>query len=164
MERVNKLLANRDYRCYLEYNHEAEIEREFCSHHFGHLLDVARLTYLLLIEEGESTACKEAAYAAGLLHDIGRWHQYRFASDHAEYSAKLAEPILEEAGFKKTESRLVTDAIARHRLDEDDGSHLTSLSRALSRADKLSRLCFRCTAGDKCKKINKQPQKERLIY
>ena len=164
MERVNKLLVNENYRRYLEYNREAEIGREFCGHHFEHLLDAARLTYLLLLEEGESTVCKETAYAAGLLHDIGRWHQHRFSTDHAEYSAKLAASILEEAGFEERENRLVTDAIARHRLEENDRSHLTSLSRALSKADKLSRLCFRCTAREKCKKINQQPQKERLIY
>ncbi|MFO7952800.1 MAG: HD domain-containing protein [Bacillota bacterium] len=169
MDRVNKLLANRNYQLYLESNREEEWERNFCRHHFAHLLDVARLTYLLLLEEEKVVLIsKEIAYAAGLLHDIGRWHQYKFDTDHAKYSAFLAEPILEETGFKAEENRLITKAISQHRLNMDlernEGRHFSPLSKALNRADNLSRLCYQCTAKDQCKKINQQPQKERLIY
>ncbi len=168
MERINRLITNRDYRHYLAYNRKEEENRYFCRHQFEHLVSVARLTYLLLLEEGNSTFIgKEAAYAAGLLHDIGRWHQYRFGTEHEETSATLAEPLLEEAGFNTEENRLIIKAIKQHRLnlEEDTGNrHISPLGKALNRADKLSRLCINCGARNECKKISRQPQKERLIY
>jgi len=47
------------------------------------------------------------AYSAGLLHDIGRWKEYQGEGDHAGHSAALAESILERAGFKPSEQKLI---------------------------------------------------------
>jgi len=164
MDRINKIIFNQDYLFYLQKNEAEEESRTFCTHHFEHLLTVARLTYLLLLEEGFPFITREMAYAAGLLHDIGRWHQYRANTDHAEYSAELAKPILDEAGFSEAESRLILKAIERHRIPYCHDPHRVPLNRALKKADSLSRLCFRCNVREECKKLEAQPQKERLIY
>jgi uncharacterized protein len=162
MERVNNLIFSRDYQLYLQENRSEETERIFCGHDFEHLLEVARLTYILLLEENSVFISREIAYAAGLLHDIGRWQEYRTGKDHAEAGAALASPILAAAGFSPDESLLIIRAIKEHRVKESGGEHRSPLSMALGKADSLSRLCFRCSAKDKCNKIDQQPHKERL--
>lgn len=164
MDRCAKIIEHRKYRLYLEKNESLEAERIYCGHHFEHLLTVARLTYLLLLEEGQPFISREIAYAAGLLHDIGRFKEYQAGGDHAELSSELAGPILEEAGFKLSERLLIEKAIAQHRTDDSDHIHRSPLSKALSKADKYARLCFRCKASDDCYKLEHQPHKGRLIY
>lgn len=164
MERCNKIIGNRDYRLYLDKNKEAETGRVFCNHNFEHILAVARLTYLLLVEEGNPFISREIAYAAGLLHDIGRWKEYQTGQDHAELSSELAGSILEEAGFPLLERLLIQKAIAQHRHRSHPHSHRSPLSRALGKADSLSRLCFKCEARAECYKIEQQPHQRRLIY
>ncbi len=164
MSKINKIILNRDYQLYLKKNEAEEKNRPFCSHHFEHLLDVARITYILLLEENSPFISREMAYAAGLLHDIGRWHEYETETDHAEYSADLAEPILVKAGFSEAECRLIEKAIEQHRLKENYLLHRSPLSTALSKADSLSRLCFRCDARNQCKQPKQQPHYKGLIY
>ncbi len=164
MDRCNKIIENRDYQLYLVKNDQQERERVFCGHHFEHLLTVARLTYLLLLEEGQPFISREIAYAAGLLHDIGRWQEYQTGADHAEASSELAGPILEKAGFQLPERLLIQKAIARHRNKDNDSRHRSPLGRALAKADQYSRLCFNCNERDACYKFEKQPHKGRLIY
>lgn len=164
MKRVNKILASREYRNHLKRNSLREESRPFCGHHFEHQLAVARLTYLLLLEEGCPFITRETAYAAGLLHDIGRWQEYDFGTDHALASAKLAKPILEKAGFSRAEVGLITRAIARHRLKDPEQTHRSPLSRALARADQYSRLCFICNARSRCRTLDRQPHRKELIY
>ncbi len=164
MERCNKIILNCDYQSYLQKTRDEEDIRPFCHHHFEHLLAVARLTYILLLEEGSPFISREIAYGAGLLHDIGRWLEYRDKQDHAEAGAKLAEPILKEAGYTVSERILIQKAIAQHRDNNDQGMHRSPLSKALSKADSLSRLCFLCDASENCNKFEQQPHKGRLCY
>ncbi|HHX87068.1 MAG TPA: HD domain-containing protein, partial [Firmicutes bacterium] len=137
-----------------------------CPHDFDHLLAVARLTYLLLIEQGERTISKELAYAAGLLHDIGRWQEYTENIDHALAGVELACPILEHSGFKPVEIKLISTAISQHRhIDRPgDKNNLHPLSRALYNADLFSRLCFKCSARESCRKYTHLPQGKKLCY
>lgn len=164
MDRINKIIFDEDYCLYLHKNNVEEKNRVFCKHHFEHLIAVARLTYLLILEEGSPFISREIAYAAGLLHDIGRWNQYQTEADHAKISSNLADPILDKAGFPEAERKLIQKAIAQHRLEDERNQHITPLSKALKKADDLSRLCYCCSARHNCKKLNKQPQRERLIY
>ncbi len=164
MERVGLIITHHSYLEYLYQNEAAEKERIFCGHNFDHLLTVARLTCLLLLEEGNSLISREMAYAAALLHDIGRWQEYSSCVDHAESSAVLAGPILADAGFSIEEAALIVKAIRQHRLDENADIHRSPLSRALNKADRYARLCFRCDACDRCNKREKMPHKHDLKY
>ncbi|HED24332.1 MAG TPA: HD domain-containing protein [Firmicutes bacterium] len=164
MKRVNKILSSREYHECLEHNSQREESRHFCGHPFEHLLTVARLTYLLLLEEGCPFITRETAYAAGLLHDIGRWQEYDCGIDHALASAQLAGPILKKAGFSRAEVGLITRAIAQHRLKNFEQTHRSPLSSALARADQYSRLCFICEARSDCRIQGRQPHREELVY
>jgi uncharacterized protein len=162
--RVERILQNPSYLEYLCQNEVAEQERIFCGHSFDHLLAVARLTYIFLLEDGNPYITREMAYAAALLHDIGRWQEYSSGLDHAEVSAELAGPILAAAGFDRGEKVLITKAICQHRLDEATAVHHSPLSQALKKADRYSRLCFSCEARNQCRKLEEQPHRYSLIY
>jgi uncharacterized protein len=164
VERVNEIIADPEYRSYLKKNSDAEINRAFCSHHFEHLLSVARLTWLLLLEEGTPYISREIAYAAGLLHDIGRWHQYENGTDHAEHSAELSKPLLKRAGFSAAESDLIVKAVSQHRSNSELKGHVSPLSSALRKADNFARTCFLCTARFQCNKVETQPHRDKLEY
>lgn len=47
---------------------------------------------------------KEEIYATALLHDIGKWQQYKAGVPHEIASAEIAKRILEETGLTKEES------------------------------------------------------------
>lgn len=164
MDKLDRILNNRSFLEYLGKNEAFEKERIFCDHNFDHLLSVARLTYIFLLEEGVSFISREMVYAAALLHDIGRWQEYCSGIDHSEASAVLAEPILAAAGFDRAETQLITKAIHQHRLGETAAVHRSPLSWALKKADRHSRLCFNCKARDQCYKVEVQPHRNSLIY
>ncbi|MBW6462681.1 MAG: HD domain-containing protein [Firmicutes bacterium] len=164
MDRVNRIIIDPEFEGYLHKIDIAEEGRLFCSHHFDHLLSTARLTWIYLLEGGSPYISREIAYAAGFLHDIGRWREYRDGGDHADYSAELAKPLLRKSGFSEAESGLIIKAIKQHRDSYDPEIHRSPLSLALNRADKHSRLCFTCNAREVCNKLNKQPHKCRLEY
>ncbi|MGM0652999.1 MAG: HD domain-containing protein [Bacillota bacterium] len=164
MEKIDKIIANHVYNDYVKRNSNAENERVFCCHRFDHLVDTARLTYILILEEGNPFISREIAYAAGLLHDIGRWTEYQTGTDHAKTSAELAEDILFEAGFSSAETQLIQKAISEHRNKNISGSNRSSLSAALARADSLTRKCFCCSSKKQCNKFEQQPNRNTLIY
>lgn len=161
MQRVEKILSSASYLDYLARNEEKETERIFCCHGYQHLLDTARITYILILENQESYS-REIVYAAALLHDIGRWQQYETGEDHALVSARLARAILREADFSPEEENLICQAIAEHRSSCEPQS---VLGIYLKKADKLSRLCSRCSAQAECKKFEAMPTAhKKLIY
>ncbi len=147
MERVNRILENKKYRDYLQKNKAAEEGRIFCCHNMEHFLDVARIAYILCLEE-KLAVSKEKIYAAALLHDIGRHVQYMDGTPHEKASALLAEDILRECDFVKSERNEILQAIREHRNAEivtDNG-----LAGLLYKADKASRACFSCKAEHLC--------------
>lgn len=164
MERVNRILSDEQYRVYLLKNKGPEEYRIFCTHDLEHMLTVARLTYLLLLEEDCKFITQALAYAAGLLHDIGRWKEYQDGTDHAGYSAVLAGAILERAGFETSERELIVKAIAQHRDKDEQEGHLSPLSKALRKADGMARLCFSCAVLKDCQCLDKRPHTTGLIY
>lgn len=156
MERVNKILNNPKYKEYIKLNEAYETERKFCRHDLGHFLDVARIAYILVLEN-KMNVDKEIVYAAALLHDIGRWMQYRGEKSHEEGSADLAEDILKESGFAGSEKDLILDAVRNHR-NEKPGT--VNFSSIFYLSDKLSRNCFDCAAAGEC---NWKDEKKNLI-
>lgn len=145
MERYNLIVQNELYIDLLKRLDVAEADRIFCRHGIGHLLDVARIAYIMVLEVGAEYS-KDVVYAAGLLHDIGRVAQYETGAEHHKAGVPVAAQIMEQCGYSLEEISLVCDAIGAHRsVQEGNG-----LSDMLYKADKLSRNCFLCKAYDEC--------------
>lgn len=149
MERVNKILHHPKYVDYLNKNKQAEKNRIFCHHDLRHAIDVARVSYILALEENLLLQ-KDVIYAAALLHDIGRWKEYQQGVDHATASADLAWEILKESGYTKEEKKLIVHAIRNHRKDNKQNP---PLDRILYKSDKISRPCSECLAINQCKRF-----------
>ena len=139
MERVNKIIRRPRFGEELDRLNEIEKDREFDGHGMGHLLDVARIAYILCLESNEKYE-KELIYAAAMLHDVGRAKQYEDGTPHEKESAAIAAEILPECGFSGPETDLILEAILAHRTRS--GSGRGGLGALLYRADKLSRMCF----------------------
>ncbi|MBQ7587964.1 MAG: HD domain-containing protein [Lachnospiraceae bacterium] len=108
----------------------------------------------------ETSSRAEIIYAAALLHDIGRGHEYLTGVRHEEESARLASPIIRRAGFNDEEEGLIISAIANHRNKECPEGRLDSI---IYRADKLSRPCYYCKASQLCHKTDDKKNLELKI-
>ncbi len=174
MERIENIIKDAAFQDYMLRIAAKEAKRKFCKHTFQHLIDVARITYILMMENKElknfalkhNLANRERAkviiYAAALLHDIARWVEYDTGEDHALKGAELAVDILNRAGFAKPEIYIVTQAIREHRGFTEN---MSLLGEYLHRADNLSRGCYFCEAKSECHKIdNMETGIKALIY
>lgn len=155
MERVDGILNHPLFCRELAAVEKLEQERIFCGHNLSHLLDVARLMWIMNLE-GERGFSKEFVYATALLHDIGRAEQYRSGTHHAEAGAVIAAEVLRDTGFSEAESVQILDAIRGH---SGRGSDASPLGLLLYRADKKSRPCYACKAAKEC---NWPPEKKNL--
>ena len=147
MNRVDLILEHPKYQEYLDKIKQAEEKRIFCLHNMNHFLDVARIAYIMNLEE-ELGITKEIIYVTALLHDIGRFVQYEDGTPHEKASAELAEELLQETGFGKKEQKEILRAIREHRNKEM--AEEKSLTGIIYRADKASRACFACEAEQQC--------------
>lgn len=156
MEQIDRILEHPDFIKYMELNEEAEKDREFCHHDLTHAVDVARTAYILVLENGYALS-KELVYTAALLHDVGRWRQYRDNVDHAMESVVLSEPILKDIGIKEDDRKLILDAIGAHRAK---GEKSSLLGEVLYEADKACRLCVNCRVLKDCNRFDglKKPE------
>ena len=68
MDRVDRIIYNDEYRRLMETVRNKETDRIFCRHGFEHCLDVARIAYIMNIEQGYAID-REIIYAAALLHE-----------------------------------------------------------------------------------------------
>ncbi|WP_041720654.1 HD domain-containing protein [Alkaliphilus metalliredigens] len=149
MKRVDKILGNLQYQIYLQRNMEAETDRVLCRHNLQHCLDVARVGYIVALENNLEVE-KELIYATALLHDIGRWRQYADGTDHAVTGGELAKGILMDCDFSEFEIELIVQAIIKHRKGTDLE---TALEQVIFEGDKKSRLCIDCGAIQGCKRF-----------
>jgi len=152
MSRVNQILEHEEYIYYVEKIDKLEKERHFCKHGFEHGLNVARIAYAYLLEQGELIFTKECIYAAAFLHDIGRWVEYETGEDHAEASARLALPLLEACQFGGDEIQVIIKGILEHRRHHED--NLSLLGAALALADDWARDCRHCSVQVLCHKYH----------
>lgn len=125
---------------------ERELARIFCCHGLDHCLDVARIAYMLDMDEGAGID-RELIYAAALLHDVGRADPDNTGMEHHILSVRYAGDILRQCGFEEDETEIICDAIGSH---NTDGADRHGLAYFLYKADKLSRNCFDCAAVDEC--------------
>ncbi len=146
MDRVERILADAFYRKQIKKIYESEYDREYCRHGFGHAVSVARIAYILALEE-KLPLEKDVIYGTALLHDIGRYTKYEETMSHHEAGAVCAREILERAGYTEEEIPEMCDAIRAHK---DPGGRRNTLEGVLYRADKLSRNCFLCDARSEC--------------
>lgn len=164
LKRIQLLMNEPLYAEYMERNSSSKKER-LCPHDISHHFDVARITYILILENNDlayfmkesrissRTAAKDVIYAAGLLHDIGKWAEYREGIDHSTYSAKLARGILPRALFNYEEIETISKAIAEH---ENLNDEMSFLGEKLYRAENLSRICSQCQHNTQCAKVKHQ--------
>lgn len=142
----------RKHALYAEYYDKlrvSEKNRIFCCHQMEHLMDVARIAYIINLEQ-QMNLRKEVIYAAALLHDIGKYRQYAEGIPHEIASAEIAGQILEdlpEDAFTEEEKQDILQAILGHRQARQD---MAKLERLLYISDKKSRLCFACPAEREC--------------
>ncbi len=158
MPRISAIIEHPDFQKALKANKQAEENRPFCRHDWEHSLAVARIAYILWLEKGGTKDRKEEIYAAALLHDIGRFQQYKDKNvDHAHASVALAKPILMACGFDATERNRICTAMALHRQNKEGDL----FCEVLYYGDKLSRTCFTCAAIVQC---NWRKKNEMLVY
>lgn len=165
LKRIDLLLSDSLYNEYLQRNAVEEMEPKFCRHDINHHFDVARITFILMLENNDlehflreskinsRLAAKEVIYAAGLLHDIGKWKEYRDGEEHASYSASLARGLLPRALFTPDETEIICQAIYEHRNISND---MSFLGERLYRANNLSRICSRCVSKEQCTKVQQK--------
>ena len=114
MENIDRIIHHPLFRMSMKKIGECEKDREFCCHGISHSLDVARMAYIVNLEQHLGFS-KEMIYGAALLHDIGRWRQYEEDIPHEEAGAALAADILEDTSFSRNEIRQILEAIGSHR-------------------------------------------------
>ncbi|MBR1816604.1 MAG: HD domain-containing protein [Lachnospiraceae bacterium] len=148
MQRVDNILNNNIYNQCMAQIEKAEEKRRFCLHDLEHSLAVARIAYIINLEEGLGFD-KECIYAMALLHDIGRCEEYENGTPHHMAGSRIAEKILRASSFTEEEIYFITQAIESHKIISDDADK-ADLRYILYRADKLSRNCFECKMYDEC--------------
>lgn len=139
----------------------AEADRVFCRHGLPHLLDVARIAWILNLERGCGLR-RDVVYAAALLHDIGRAAQYQTGEPHDEAGERVAAEVLdalpEPLRFDGTDRTAILHAVGGHRGplagregDAHEGPATADvLAHLIKEADGRSRACFACSARDAC--------------
>lgn len=146
--KYQRILKNRSYISLINNIESKERNRFFCRHGMEHLIAVARIAYIISLEE-QSGISKDIIYAASLLHDIGRAEEYDTGRSHNEAGAEKAEAILRECDYSDDEIKEITEAIRTHGHDGYP-EKAAPLERLLCMADKLSRTCFNCPAHEEC--------------
>lgn len=122
MERIDRILQHKRFQECRQQIMQAEVHRIYCKHGLEHSMDVARIAYILSLENNEEGQAleKEIIYAMALLHDLGRSMEYRNGQSHHEAGVEIAGEILRDCGFTETENAWITGAIAAHKYAETE--------------------------------------------
>lgn len=158
-ERWQDLLQDSTFQHHLQRTREKEADRIYCNHDLDHLMNVARLAWIINLET-KSGFSKDMVYTTALLHDLGRWQEYETGVDHAAASAILASELLDQHDFPSEEKESILTAIRNHRRK----AAADRLSQILYEADKASRLCIDCAATASCKRIQKNGGIPTVLY
>ena len=92
---TNRIAVNPLFLQCMDQNSKYEKDRKFCKHGWEHLMDVARIAYILNLERGYGLN-RDQVYAAALLHDCGRYLELEQDIPHEKAGARLAKQILRE--------------------------------------------------------------------
>lgn len=146
MKNTNKIVFNEKYQEKLKKLEKCEKDRAFCGHTSQHFYDVARIFYLLILEN-KLDFSKDMAYTTAFLHDIGRVDEYEKEIPHDIASRNFAKEMLQLTDYSEKEKELILQAISKHR-GENSKEH--SFSALFAKADNLSRPCWDCPAEKDC--------------
>lgn len=175
LSRVDAIWRHPTYQAAMQQIECVERERAYCRHGFDHCLDVARIAWVAVLEDGLGLP-RDLVYAAALLHDVGRAAEYVCGEPHDAASVRIARAIMgtvdEDVAFSAKEQDAICHAIAGHRGPSasgamaagqssghpdapDDAAHVPvscaeRLADVLCRADNLSRPCYACAAQAGC--------------
>jgi HD superfamily phosphodiesterase len=122
MERIDKIWNHKLYQECRNQIEAAEENRIYCLHNLEHSLDVARIAYIMNLEEQYHLE-RELIYAIALLHDCD---------------------------FSEDEIRIAGQAIGAHQSSQHDSELDNLYATVLYQADKLSRNCYECKARKTC--------------
>ena len=147
MDLMNRIICHPLWQDNMQKLKAFEKDRIYCCHGTEHLLDVARLAYVEVLER-RLPISREQIYAAALLHDLGRAVQYENGTPHDLAGARLAETILKDCGVPDADREEIILAISGHRKRQTGEN--PNLPGILYRADKASRLCLFCEARESC--------------
>ncbi|MCR5461338.1 MAG: HD domain-containing protein [Acetatifactor sp.] len=147
MKRIDDILQHEEFKRQLGIIIEAERTRCFCNHDLEHLMDVARIAWIINLEEGIGLD-QELIYATALLHDIGKGRQYAEGIAHEIAGGEIAPKILADCGFSEEEIFRIKRAILSHR--DPAVKNDKNLRGVIYRADKASRPCFICKTSKEC--------------
>lgn len=136
-----------------------EKTRVFCKHDFSHLMDVARICYIINLEENLNID-KDLIYVTALLHDLGRADEVDTGINHSILSQEIAKEILEDLDFNDESKQRIINAIKNHRTKEKNDDRFIEI---FYKADKLSRMCFRCPARSICN-WSEEKKNKTVIY
>ena len=147
MKRIDDILNHEVFKQQLRDVNEAEKDRCFCNHGIEHLMDVARIAWIMNLEENLGLD-RELVYATALLHDIGKGRQYREGISHEIAGGEIAMEILKDSDFTEEEKFRIKRAILSHR--DPSVKDNKNLRGVIFRADKASRACFACSSSKEC--------------
>lgn len=158
MKYLDLLWKNHRYMELLEKLEEVEQTRIYCRHDMAHFTDVARLSYIKVMENHLDIE-KEMIYLTAFLHDIGRVQEYEKGISHAKASALLAGEILVDIGYEPRKIEQISYAIEGHQKKDriqiettvDEEKNMQELADILIWADQHARACFICKSVDSCK-------------
>ncbi|MFR9274802.1 HD domain-containing protein [Finegoldia magna] len=136
-----------------------EKTRVFCKHDFSHLMDVARICYIINLEENLDID-KDLIYVTALLHDLGRADEGDTGINHGILSQEIAQEILKDLDFDDISKQRIINAIKNHRTKEKNDDRFIEI---FYKADKLSRMCFRCPARSICN-WSEEKKNKTVIY
>lgn len=159
MNKLNAILNNHKFKECIIKNQECEKDRMFCKHNLEHFMDVARIAYIMVLENNIKIE-KEIIYSTALLHDIGRWMQYINDIPHEKASYELADTILSECNYMQEEKAIILDAILNHR---NKNNEMGTFNQIFYLSDKISRNCFNCKVQNECK-WSKEKKNLKIVY
>ena len=90
LEYTQQLLEDQEYLALVKRLEQQERQRLFCRHGLSHFLDVARIAWIITLEQIEQEGMnvehlvqyKDQIYLTALLHDLGRLAEYNHIRSH----------------------------------------------------------------------------------
>ncbi|WBL46560.1 HD domain-containing protein [Clostridium estertheticum] len=146
-DKVDLIIKNNIFQYNLRKIEDLEKNRKYCKHDMQHFLDVARIMYIISLEN-DFNIPKYIIYTTALLHDIGRGEQYENGTAHNIASVQIAKEILHQCEYGDKQIDEILEAIGNHRNETES---FEGLSNLLYKCDKLSRDCVHCEASEGCK-------------